>query len=143
MEACAMKVAEFRLTRQSDKKRSHHEMDLQKTVVDWLTLVLPKDAKWIGIPNGAHMSARECAKLKHHGMLTPGAPDLMVFWNKRAIGIELKAGNNKETESQVQCAEQLAQAGTGVHVCRSVDDVRYTLYSYDIPLREVRTWIGL
>lgn len=62
------------------------------------------------------------AKLKWTGLL-PGAADLLVLWNGRAIYLEVKVAKGVQQASQKTFEDLVAAAGAHYAVVRSIDDV--------------------
>lgn len=102
--------------------------------LDWV--VIPP-AMWTTIPAGwTAMNKGAAGRLKACG-LKAGMPDLMVFHDGSAIGIELKAGGHQLTEVQKVMHMKLLEAGIRVCTARSVDDVEQILRVYKIPMRKI------
>lgn len=94
-------------------------------------------AMWTTIPAGwTAMNKGAAGRLKACG-LKAGMPDIMVFYNSFAIGIELKAGGHQPTEVQKKMHEKLMDAGVRVAIARSVDDVEDILRIFGIPMRRI------
>jgi hypothetical protein len=55
-----------------------------------------------------------------HPAQTRGIPDLILIINGLFVGIELKAGKNKQSESQVEMEKKITKAGGKYYVVRSV-----------------------
>ena len=58
-------------------------------------------------------AANERTASKEQGMV-PGYPDLLVHWRGLTFGVELKAEGNDLRDEQVECHEQLREAGVPV-----------------------------
>ena len=117
------------------RKRRHPEQDLQRAVIAFLDLALPKrDSFWFAVPNGAVLvSPREGAKLKWLGG-KPGVPDIMILYRGLAFGLELKTGPNKLSDAQIRVHQEMVKAGCYVAVCYSVDEVKDALIGWNVPL---------
>lgn len=103
--------------------------------LDWLLL---PPAFYTTFPAGwGILSGPMSQRLKKSG-LKAGMPDILVFYDSRCYGLELKAKYNNLTRDQITTGELLRAAGVAVFVCRSVDDVITTLLGLDIPIRKVR-----
>lgn len=55
-----------------------------------------------------------------HPTQTRGMPDLILIIDGLFVGIELKAGKNKQSESQVEMEKKITKAGGKYYVVRSV-----------------------
>ena len=125
-------------------KRRQHEVKLQKSIVEYLRLVLPRGAVFWHVPNGGMMTRAWRMILAALGLL-PGVSDLMVFWRSVLLCIEVKTEADRwrditrGKQSTVQKAFQVAIEAAGGHyaVVRSIDDVRAFLRLHGVPLREV------
>ncbi len=119
-------------------KRDNPELRLHCVILDYLRLVLPREAAdtLIHVPNGEKRTPATGALLKRMGT-KPGVEDLQFIWQKRLHAIEVKPEG--EYQSRVQKARQadVIAAGGVYAVCRSTDDVRETLARWWVPSREV------
>lgn len=130
------------------RKRKQPEQELQKSIVGYLDVALPKDAFYFAVPNGGYRTPTEAAALKGVGV-KPGVPDLMIVYRGWAYGIETKTdkvvGHSKRTETsaaQDLVHMQMARAGVHVCVCRSMEEVQAALIGWSIPLHaKVGEWI--
>lgn len=109
------------------------EAQLQRAVMAYLALALPKDAVSFHPANEGRRSARAGADLKRQGML-PGLPDVMIIWRTQSYAIELKAGNGRLSAQQAATHRRLVGAGCPVSICRSIDDVEAFLTLWRFPL---------
>ncbi|MEM9670578.1 MAG: VRR-NUC domain-containing protein [Pseudomonadota bacterium] len=111
------------------------EHDLQCVVMDFLDLALPRhEAIAFAVPNGGKRDKGTALKLKREGQRN-GVADIMVIWNGRPIGIEMKTAKGVQTDDQKQWAKDFTLAGGVYAVCRSVDEVAAMLDATGIPLR--------
>lgn len=121
------------------KRNAHPEDDLQKAIVKFLRASLPRPSWYCSVPNGAvlkgtkHQRMMQMERLKAAG-LRNGAPDLLVFWNGRAFGIEVKAGSS-QAESQKEAQRDLEAAGIPYTIAKSIFDVELFLRKHGVPLR--------
>lgn len=112
------------------------ELELHRSVAEFLDWILMPPALWTTIPAGwTAMNKGAAGRLKACG-LKAGLPDLMVFYNGLAIGIELKTDKGIVSAIQREMFNKLQAAGVTVSICRSVDDVEETLRTYSIPMRK-------
>jgi len=128
------------------KRRARAEDALQRSVASFLDVALPWDACWFAVPNGGGRSKVEAAILRATGTKA-GAPDLMVFHNCRAYGVEIKAppkmlksgrlsrAKPRTSDDQDAMHAKLHRAGVTVTIARSIDDVASFLRDHNVPLR--------
>jgi hypothetical protein len=109
----------------------HH---LQAAVAEYLTLTLPHEAVFCSIPNGGKRDKATAGKLKAEG-LQPGAPDLLILWKSRAIGLELKTGKGRLSPQQMAFSMRWTTAGGVYAVARSIEEVAALLDAAGVPLR--------
>ena len=102
-------------------RRQHPEDDLHKAVAQYLELALPPECCWTTMPAGGGGKIRG-ARLKTMGF-HGGWPDLQLVYKGRYIGIELKTGKNKLSDTQDATHERLTLAGGLVYTARSVEAV--------------------
>jgi len=113
---------------------------LQKSVCGHLDVALPSSAWYCSIPNGSVLAGdpqqrgRQMNKLKSTG-LKVGAPDLVICWSGRFIGIELKAGKGALSDNQKDVSDKITLAGGFWSCCRSLADVEAFLMMLGVPLR--------
>ena len=116
------------------------EPELHLSVANLLDWVLLAPAMYTTFPAGwGVLSPSLGQRLKRSG-LKPGMPDIIVFYDGRCFGIELKARNNGLSAEQVAMFKRLKEACIRVHVCRTIDDVMHVLRYEEVPLR--RMFIG-
>jgi len=124
-------------TRASARKRGRNvnrpEQELQIATTEYLVSALPKDCFFTFINNGMGRSKAEGGIAKAMG-LRAGTPDYLFVYRGRAYFIEMKAGKNTETDNQILCHADLAEAGAPVATCWSIKAVEMTLRSWGIPL---------
>ena len=102
------------------------ESDLQKNVVKWLKLVLPKPSIFHHSPGEGRNKVQWYQKLKTMGFQT-GWPDLEIFVeNCRPIFIELKQPRNYMSIFQKEIKEKLENFAY-VFVCRSLQECEKAL----------------
>jgi hypothetical protein len=96
-------------------KRSQAEFRLACVIADVLRLRGKPGLYWTHLPFGEVRSARTGARLKRVGTRA-GAPDYLLIWNGRPIGLELKAEGGRQTESQRDTETDWTLAG-GLYAC--------------------------
>lgn len=116
--------------------RGPSESELHLTVAQTLDWLLLPPAFYSTFPSGwGVLSPSMAQRLKKSG-LKAGMPDIMLFYDGRSIGIELKAGKNALSPAQVATIDKLRCAGIPVYVCLSVDEVLDVLLHERMPLRD-------
>ena len=121
-------------------KRDNPELRLHCVILDYLRLVLPREAAdtLIHVPNGEKRTPATGALLKRMGT-RPGVEDLQFIWQKRLHAIEVKP-EGKYQRSVQKAREAAVIAAGGVYaVCRSKQDTADTLARWWIPSRETVT----
>jgi hypothetical protein len=110
----------------------HH---LQAAVAEFLSFALPPhEAVFCSIPNGGKRNKATAGKLKAEG-LQPGAPDLLILWKGRAIGLELKTRGGRLSPQQMAFSMRWTNAGGVYAVARSLEEVADLLGAAGVPLR--------
>lgn len=99
------------------------EAALQTAVADYLRIQYRDRLLWFHPANERKCSPIQGARLKRHGVKA-GVPDLVfILGDGRAMFIELKAGNGRQTNAQKAFEYAARTRGCEYHVCRSVEDV--------------------
>ena len=100
------------------------EVDLQKTVIKYLDLVLPSQSLVHHSPNEGNHKIQYFHKQKLMGVVK-GFPDLMILLPKtKPLFIELKQPGNYPTEQQRNVGSLLIDLGNEYAVCRSLQEVQ-------------------
>jgi hypothetical protein len=111
------------------------EHQLQASVAEFLGFALPPhEAVFCSIPNGGKRAKATAGKLKAEG-LQPGAPDLLILWKGRVIGLELKTGKGRLSPQQMVFSMRWTTAGGVYAVARSLEEVAALLDAAGVPLR--------
>lgn len=111
------------------------EETIHRAVAAYLKVALPGACYWTSIPNQRGTRKRfEMGILKALGVKA-GAPDIILCWDGRFIGIELKAPGGKLSDNQESTSDSITLAGGVYTVARSVDDVDGFLRIIGVPLR--------
>lgn len=114
------------------RKNPEHSFQAH-TLKPFLDLALPRDAFWTAIDHsggGQLLGALRKAKGAKDGL-----PDVLIFWSHRGYGMELKAGNGRVQDNQIECSRRLSLAGIPVWTVRTLRDAQDALHSWGIPLR--------
>ena len=109
-------------------------------MADLLDAILLRPAIWTTFPAGWGKLPKATAGRLHAAGLQAGFPDILVFFNGRAIGIELKAENGRVSKAQTSMFLKLYEAGVRVYICKDSDDVIGVLEQESIPHRRLQTW---
>lgn len=110
------------------RKRSHPEDDLQRQVVDFLSVSnLP--CLWFAIPNGGKRSRTEAAIMKGLGVVS-GAPDLAFHWKGGSGFIELKSIAGRQSINQWAWELRCKDLSIPYALCRTLDEVLQILRSW-------------
>jgi hypothetical protein len=128
------------------------ETDLQASVADFLALALGDRVEWTAFPAGSvPLPVEYAAKLSRMG-LQRGWPDLILVWDSRIYGIELKKpgsplsktrlvrtkrGGMRELIGQTARFERLSRQGMRIAICHDVPEVMAALKGWGFPLRGV------
>jgi hypothetical protein len=113
------------------------EAALHKAVADLLDWGLLPPALWTTFPAGwGKLGKATAGRLRGSG-LKAGFPDILVFFNGRAVGVELKAADGDISKQQRAMFLQLYAAGVRVYTCRNTDDVIGVLEQESIPHRKM------
>jgi hypothetical protein len=113
------------------------EAALHKTIADLLDWVLLPPALWTTFPAGWGKLGKATAGRLHGSGLKAGFPDILVFFNGRAVGIELKAATGVVSKQQTAMFLRLYEAGVRVYICQNTDDVIGVLEQESIPHRKM------
>lgn len=110
-------------------KRTNPEFKFQVQLVAMLRWILQPHVMMRHYPAGEIRDKRTAAKLKAMGTM-PGCADLEFHWmtveptgtRRHVLWLELKAGKNKPTASQLVFAVTVGELGDEYRVARSVDE---------------------
>lgn len=117
------------------QKRQHPEEDLQRTLVQYLELMLKPEVEWTAIPNGDLRPRGIGGKLKAMGV-RPGWMDLIFFAAGKLFGLELKAKDGKRSaESQRSPNQRIVHArltDQGAHIA--------TVNTFEDAVAQLKAW---
>ena len=119
--------------RHQKKATKRPEQVLQHSVGQFLDLALPSNAIWLHYPSGGFRRPIEAKIFRALGV-RPGVPDLLVFHEGCAYGVELKASGRKLTEAQAAMHARLGACGVPCTVATTLEEVAAFLAPH-IPLR--------
>lgn len=115
------------------------EDQIHKTIAEYLDWVLLPPAVWTTFPAGwGKLNKATAGRLYASGLKT-GMPDILIFFNGRATGIEVKTDTGRLSPNQIAMHERLALAGVQVYVCRNTEDVLAALENASLPRRSIKT----
>jgi hypothetical protein len=113
------------------------EAAFHKTVADLLDWVLLPPALWTTFPAGwGKLDKSTAGRLRGSG-LKAGFPDILIFFNGHAVGVELKAADGDISKQQRAMFLRLYAAGVRVYTCRNTDDVIGVLEQESLPHRKM------
>jgi hypothetical protein len=95
------------------------EADLHKTIADW-----------------GRLHPATAGRLRGSG-LKAGFPDILIIFNGRATGIELKAPGGALSKVQRHMILRLRGAGMMTYVCHSAEEVISALRAASLPVRNM------
>jgi hypothetical protein len=126
------------------------EVDIHQACAEALDKLLLPPAVWACYPAGAtQLTAQQVARYSRLG-LKRGWPDLIIIFDGRIFGLELKRkggrlsktrvsrtrrGSPRILDGQKDVFKRLAAAGMTIAVAHSVDEMLAQLARWDIPLR--------
>jgi hypothetical protein len=102
------------------RRRKRPEDVIQRAVLEHLRLRGPRTAYWFHVANGGGRSPIEAAILKSLGVQA-GVPDLIIIYDGKTYGLELKADGNKPTKLQIETQDAMRAAGAEVAVAIGLD----------------------
>lgn len=116
-----MKINDIRtLYGKGFRKPRHIESGIQQACVDWFRWMFPHFLIF-SVPNGGSRNALEAANLKKEGVM-PGVSDLIVVANEKVLFVEMKAGKNRQQQTQKDFQKKVEALGFKYVVCRSLDE---------------------
>lgn len=112
------------------KKPRQPERGLQEACVKWFRLQYP-NLVIFAVPNGGSRNLYEAKNMKESGTLA-GVADLVIVGNGgRVLFVEMKAGKNKQEDSQVLFQNKVEKLGHKYIICRSREQF----------MKEVDLWV--
>ena len=98
------------------RRRKRPEDALQHAVLEHLRLRAPRTAYWFHVAR----SPIEAGILKGLGVRA-GVPDLIIIYDGKTYGLELKADGNRPTKLQIEAQDAMRAAGAEVAVAVGLD----------------------
>ena len=99
-------------------KFKQKESEIQKSILDFLEwqkeiYFFRAGSGLVKLENGRHFKSGK-----------PGVPDIIVVYEGRFIGLEVKTETGRQSEVQKEAEEQITDAGGEYYIVRSIDDVK-------------------
>ena len=117
-------------TQKRKRKPRHIEESIQVACVKWFRLQYP-NLVIFAVPNGGSRNLYEAKNMKESGTLA-GVADLVIVGNGgKVLFVEMKAGNNKQEDSQVLFQNKVEKLGHKYIICRSKEQF----------MKEVDLWV--
>lgn len=117
-------------THKRKRKPRHIEESIQVACVKWFRLQYP-NLVIFAVPNGGSRNLYEAKNMKESGTLA-GVADLVIVGNGgRVLFVEMKAGKNKQEDSQVLFQKNVEKLGHKYIICRSKEQF----------MKEVDLWV--
>ena len=117
-------------TRKRKRKPRHIEESIQVACVKWFRLQYP-NLVIFAVPNGGSRNLYEAKNMKESGTLA-GVADLVIVGNGgKVLFVEMKAGKNKQEDSQVLFQNKVEKLGHKYIICRSKEQF----------MKEVDLWV--
>lgn len=101
--------------------RNEREFRLTCVIADVLRLRGEPGLYWTHLPFGEARSERTGARLKRMGTRA-GAPDFLLLWKGRSIGLELKEQGGRQTDTQRDTERDWLAAGGLYRCCKGYDE---------------------
>ena len=112
------------------RKPRHIEESIQVACVKWFRLQYP-NLVIFAVPNGGSRNLYEAKNMKESGTLA-GVADLVIVGNGgRVLFVEMKAGKNKQEDSQILFQNKVEKLGHKYIICRSREQF----------MKEVDLWV--
>ena len=117
-------------TQKRKRKPRHIEESIQVACVKWFRLQYP-NLVIFAVPNGGSRNLYEAKNMKESGTLA-GVADLGIVGNGgKVLFVEMKAGKNKQEDSQVLFQNKVEKLGHKYIICRSKEQF----------MKEVDLWV--
>jgi hypothetical protein len=115
-------------------KRNYAETRLHIDIAGWLDKWLTDDVWFTTFPAGG--GGYDRGKILRQMKLRPGVPDIFpILYRWFVFGMEIKAGKNDPTDTQLECHAILQQRGVYIDVVRSLDDAKAAVAKWGLPIR--------
>jgi len=111
------------------------ESQLQMSVVRFLEIALPEDARFFHVPNGGRRDGRTGARLKREGVKAGVADIVILMAGGKCAMIELKTTAGRLSAAQKDWQAWAGDYGLPYAVCRSVVEVADYLRGWGVKLK--------
>ena len=117
-------------TQKRKRKPRHIEESIQVACVKWFRLQYP-NLVIFAVPNGGSRNLYEAKNMKESGTLA-GVADLVIVGNGgKVLFVEMKAGKNKQEDSQILFQNKVEKLGHKYIICRSKEQF----------MKEIDLWV--
>jgi len=115
--------------------RKRPEEEFHRTVAEWLSYRLDDSVFWFHCPNGGARSKAEAGIFKALGV-KPGVSDIIILWpDRHALFIELKAGRGHLTDAQEDFHAIMRRCGFDTAEARTLEEIDNILDFRQVPTR--------
>lgn len=114
-------------------RRNRTEDKIHGCIAKYLRLAAPPGFFWSSIEN-RNNGSNEGGRRKQRGCRA-GVPDILTIYQGRVLFMEVKAPKGRLHDSQKERIPEIEQAGAGVVIVRSVDDVFHALKEAGVPVK--------
>lgn len=105
------------------------EIQIQAEMYQWCHNHLPQTRGLLfHVPNGGSRNAVEGMQLKASGVVA-GIPDLILLWQGKAYGFEVKTPSGQLSQAQVYIHHTWVKNGVPVQVVRSIEEFKKSVLS--------------
>lgn len=108
---------------------------LQRSVIQWMQIALHPNVIYFHPANGEWRSIITAKRLKGMGVL-PGCSDVVVLYLGRALCLEIKLPDGRQSESQRVFEAKCGYQGVPYIICRSLDDAIEACRKFGVPMRD-------
>lgn len=110
------------------------ENQIQRAAVQWMQFALHPNVIYFAVPNGEHRNIVTASRLKGQGVMR-GVADLILLYAGRALCLEMKAPDGRQSEPQRVFEAKCVFQGVPYEICRDLDDVIAACRRHGVPLR--------
>lgn len=110
------------------------EQAIQRAIASYLDVALPDDVFYTAV-NPIPGKTKAAAGISKSMGMKAGVPDLILCFNGKFIGIEVKKEGGYLSKSQKVVHAHIEHAGGRIFTVRSIDDVQELLNALGIELR--------
>jgi hypothetical protein len=121
------------------RRRAQPETQIQRALCQHLEIRGAPGLVWFAVPNGNKLGGKISAKgIAIQGSINrgigvkPGVSDLIFLRDSKFFALELKAGDNRPTEAQLEFIDRVNAAGGFAAWCSSLDAALRILESWQL-----------